>query len=126
MKIYYGIIHVLPFVSTVINLAITDMALNKAHWWIAVIVMCPCYLLFNLWASLAMGTGNLKGEMVKSSIYGVEQWITAPVTTLIVFVVLAFVQGFTFWLSCIVVEKLKPVVDWIEGDDGKIIDEKLD
>mgnify|MGYP006169900549 CR=1 FL=1 len=56
MKIYYTIIHVLPFVSTVINLAVTDMALNKSHWWIAVLTLCPFYLVFNMWASLAMGT----------------------------------------------------------------------
>jgi len=126
IKLYYTIIHIVPFIATVINLAITDMALNKSHWWIAVITLCPCYMLLNMWASLTIGTLNAKGEKVLGSIYSVEQWIKAPVTTTVIFVILAFVQGFSFWLSCLLVEKLKPVVDWIEGDDGKIIDEKYD
>jgi len=55
MKWYQGLLHFIPLVSTVINLAITDMTLNKRHWWIAVITVCPCYMIANLWGSMTMG-----------------------------------------------------------------------
>jgi hypothetical protein len=38
---------------------------------------------------------------------------------------MAFFQGLTFWLSCMLVEKLKPVVDYIDGDDVAV-EEKSD
>merc|ERR1711998_707969 len=49
MRWYQALLHLIPWVSTVINLAITDMALCKDHWWIAVVTMCPFYSIFNLW-----------------------------------------------------------------------------
>jgi hypothetical protein len=52
---YQALLHLIPWVSTVINLAITDMALNKDHWWIAIITMCPFYCLANLWGSMTLG-----------------------------------------------------------------------
>jgi len=55
MKWYQGLLHFIPLVSTVINLAITDMTLNKRHWWIAVITVCPCYMIANLWGSMTLG-----------------------------------------------------------------------
>jgi hypothetical protein len=58
IKVYYTIIHFVPFITTVINLAITDMALNKRHWWIAVITLFPFYMLCNLWASMTIGSAD--------------------------------------------------------------------
>lgn len=52
---YQALLHAIPWISTVINLAITDMALNKSHWWIAVVALCPGYMLTNLWGSMTMG-----------------------------------------------------------------------
>lgn len=95
------------------------MALNKDHWWIAVVTMCPFYALANLWGSLSLGQRQADGKIKYGSIYGVESWIEKPVFTVIAFIVMAFIQGATFYGSCFLVEKCKPVVDWIDGDDNE-------
>jgi len=55
LKWYQGLLHFIPLVSTVINLGITDMTLNKRHWWIAVLTLCPGYMIANLWGSMTLG-----------------------------------------------------------------------
>jgi len=113
-----GLLHFIPWSSTVINLAITDMALNKRHWWMSIVFFCPCYLLANLWGSLCIGKREADGSTKYGTVYGVEQWISHPFITLIVFITFALIQGLTFWLSCILIEKCKPVVDWIDEEGG--------
>jgi len=44
--------HIIPFLMTVINLAITDMNLNIDHWWIVSLVLFPGYALFNYMGSM--------------------------------------------------------------------------
>jgi len=51
-KVYQGMMHIIPFVMTVINLAITDMNLNIDHWWIVSLVLFPGYALFNYMGSM--------------------------------------------------------------------------
>lgn len=44
---YQGLIHAIPFITTVLDLWMTDMALEKSHWWISMITMFPCYMIPN-------------------------------------------------------------------------------
>jgi len=90
-ELYHSTLHLVPFVSTVINLAITDMALNKRHWWIAVITMCPGYMVFNLWGSMTLGTTGPNGTWVFGTIYNIEQWITKPFITVVGFIALSLI-----------------------------------
>lgn len=65
-------IHIIPFVSCVTDLWLTDMALEKSHWWIAFVTMCPVYMIPNLVGSMTMGSMMITGEM--GTIYGYEDW----------------------------------------------------
>jgi len=49
---YNGLIHSIPFITTVADLYMTDMALEKSHWWIALITLFPCYMIPNWIASM--------------------------------------------------------------------------
>ena len=51
VRAYQAAVHFFPMVTTVTELAFTDMALEKGHWWIQVLVMCPFYMLANYWGS---------------------------------------------------------------------------
>ena len=79
---YYALLHSIPFLSLLINIAITDMTIEIKHWWIAVLVLCPAYMLFNLTGGFVYGTGTC---------YGIENWFQYPGITLVLFVVGAFV-----------------------------------
>lgn len=70
IRIYQALVHFLPMLTTVTDLAFTDMALEKRHWWIMVLVMCPFYMLANLWGSfnIAILVENNK----TGGVYGVE------------------------------------------------------
>lgn len=72
LKLYQTALHFLPWATTVINLIITDMTLHKSHWWIAVIVVFPCYALANLAGSLWFGQHRYDGKVKFGTIYGVE------------------------------------------------------
>lgn len=51
-KWYQGLLHFIPWCTTVAELAMTDLALEKTHWkWMA-FVMCPCYMSANAWGAL--------------------------------------------------------------------------
>jgi len=58
---YNGLIHAIPWITTVSDLYMTDMALEKSHWWIAFLTMCPCYMLFNWWGSMTYGSAMTPG-----------------------------------------------------------------
>lgn len=78
----------MPMLTTVSELVFTDMALEKRHWWIMVIVMCPFYMLANLWGSF-----NIELLVIThkhGAVYGVEQWRTNPVLTVFIFIVMGF------------------------------------
>jgi len=71
--VYQSPLHSIPWVSTVVNLAITDMTLNKRHWWIAVLTLCPGYMIANIWGSLSLGQRQADGKStIYGTIYGVE------------------------------------------------------
>ena len=98
MLVYQGCLHAIPLLTTISDLWMTDMALEKSHTWIAFVVMFPCYMMAN-WgvATLVRDTGT---------IYGVEDWNNNPGTTMFVFFLAGIAQAFIFWISC-------AILDWI-------------
>merc|ERR1719231_481729 len=105
LKWYQGLLHAIPFITTVSDLYMTDMALEKSHWWIMVIVMCPCYMCCN-WVG-AMTLGNM-ATREKGSVYGPEMWATNVPLTIFYFAILAVVQGGIFYCTAAVIDKYWP------------------
>merc|ERR1712224_828724 len=79
--------------------------MGKSHTWIAIITMCPLYMMCNCIGALTLGN---MGTGVKGSIYGPEMWDSAPFLTIFYFVLLALFQGFLFWCSAGIVDKVWP------------------
>lgn len=101
---YQGLLHLIPWVTTVAELAMTDIALEKTHWKIMVLVMFPVYALANCFGSLVWnadkpGYGN---------IYGIERWNSHPHMAILLFIIGAFFQGGVFYCLCVIVEKFWP------------------
>lgn len=98
--------HLIPIVSVVLQLAFTDMALEKRHWWIAAFVMFPVYMLCNCY-----GVFHIPGQLDKfpwGSIYSIEGWVDYPVMTVFIFFVAAMIQGGLFYCSCSIVDRVWP------------------
>jgi len=91
LNIYQALLHLIPFLSTCINLVITDMALFKGHWWHSVLLMFPLYTICNLWGSLNIGHKINEDKVHYGSIYGVESWDRHPFLTTIAFISLGFI-----------------------------------
>merc|ERR1712006_57366 len=87
-----GLLHAIPLLTTILELAMTDLALEKSHWKIVSFVLCPCYMISHFITSyLIRDTG---------SVYLVENWNTHPVYTFIGFIVIALVQGGIYYCLC--------------------------
>ena len=100
-----GTIHIIPMFTTVVDLAMTDMALERSHWWITFIVMMPVYMLCNLWG--AMTVGNIAtGEI--GSVYGFEFWTTNVPLTLFGFFIAASLQAGIFYGSAVCIDRIWP------------------
>lgn len=98
---YNAVIHAIPFITTTTDLCITDMALERSHTWITFLVMCPCYMIANWYASIYVSG--------KGTIYGVEQWDKAPEKTIGYFIIGGFIQAGIFWISCPVFDTIWPM-----------------
>lgn len=106
VRMYQALVHILPMVTTVTELAFTDMALEKRHWWIMVLVMCPFYMLANLWGSFYIP--KLYESNKDGGVYGLEGWRVSPVRAIFVFMIMAFAQGGTFYCLCSIIERVWP------------------
>ena len=95
----------------------TDMALEKSHWWIMAITMCPCYMACN-WAG-AMTLGNITTKEI-GSIYGPEQWSTNVPLTIFMFIVMAAIQAGIFYCTAAILDKYYPKRPEEEFDLEKI------
>lgn len=105
-KWYQGLLHFIPWTTTVVELAITDLALEKSHWKLMGLVMCPCYMAFNALGAL---TWEPLGKVHKNgSVYGVEQWKTNPLLTVFMFIIAGLFQGGLYYCLCLIVEKCWP------------------
>ena len=100
----------------------TDMALEKKHWWIAFLVMFPFYMVVN-WIG-SMTVGGLTGK--KGNIYGVEMWDTNIPLTMFIFLIVALIQAGLFWLAAAVVKYVWPkrVSEILELNANLLDDEK--
>ena len=67
---YLGLIHSVPWITTVTDIYITDMVLEKSHWWVAFLTVCPVYMVFNWYGSMTYGSVVNDGK--KGDIYGFE------------------------------------------------------
>lgn len=108
VKWYQGLIHVVPLVTTVSDLALTDMALEKSHWWIPAVALCPAYMICDYYGAWTTGGIVPPDEGRKGTIYGYEHWDTNVPYTIGLFVFLAAIQGGLFYVSCIFLEKVWP------------------
>jgi len=119
---YQGLIHAIPMLTNIADLALTDMALEKKHWWIAFLTMFPFYMITN-WIG-SMTVGGLNGKI--GTIYGVEQWDSNVPLTIFIFFIVALIQAGLFWLAAAVVECLWPkrVSEILELNANLLEDEK--
>lgn len=98
---YNAVIHGIPFITSITDLYITDMALERDHTWIAFSVMSPAYMFFNWYAAVFVTkTGT---------IYGVEQWFKAPLETVGIFIIAGCIQAGIFWVSCPMFDEIWPM-----------------
>jgi hypothetical protein len=99
----------------------TDMALEKRHWWIMFITMWPCYMTCN-WIG-AMTLGNMATKE-PGSIYGPETWGTNPLLSIFYFFLLGIFQSAIFYCTASLVDKVWPkraeeIIDFEGGDNEK-------
>lgn len=98
--------HVTPILTTISDLAMTDMALEKRHWYMMMPFMFPFYACLNYIFSYRLGSFVHKGKM--GDIYGFEKWDTDVPGTLLIFVIGAFLQGGLYYCFSAIVEKIWP------------------
>lgn len=106
-----ALIHGIPFVTTVSDLWMTDMALEKSHWWIASITMCPFYMTANWIGAMTVGWSMMPGvpeEYKYGHIYGPEMWNSNIPLTIFYFVILAAVQGAIFYATAAIIDCIWP------------------
>lgn len=97
--------HIIPWVTTVSDLCQTDLALEKSHWWVGFVTMCPFYMIANWIGSMTMGS-MINGE--KGNLYGFEDWKNNLFGTIILFVFCAFIQGGLIYCTAACMEKINP------------------
>merc|ERR1711998_197416 len=102
MRWYHGLLHGIPFLTTVADLWMTDMALEKSHWWIMFIAMFPFYMLCN-WFGAYHGASPNRG-----TIYGPEMWETNVPLTMFIFACLALFQAAIFWCTSAIIDRIWP------------------
>lgn len=106
LEMFFGItMHIVPWITNILDLYMTDMALEKSHWWIGFVAVFPFYMLCNIWGSFAFGdlqTGD------KGTLYGFEDWINKVPLSLFLFLLMATLQGAFFYCSAVCVEKKWP------------------
>lgn len=98
--------HMTPMLANISDLASTDMALEKTHWWICTITFCPFYMCFNWYFSFVIGEFANPGRM--GSIYSMEQWDKSVPLTMLLFVFGGFCQGGLFYCTSAIMEKIWP------------------
>ena len=103
---YNGIIHAIPFITTVVDLWMTDMALEKSHWWISFITFFPCYMIQNWIGSMTIGSVIKPGQI--GNIYGVEMWDTNVPLTIFLFFIGGLIQAGLFYGSAACIDKIWP------------------
>lgn len=82
----------------------TDMALEKKHWWISFLTMFPFYMIANWIGSMTIG--GLNGQ--KGNIYGVEMWDSNVALTIFIFFVVAWIQTGLFYASAAIIDCIWP------------------
>ena len=105
-KWYQGLIHAIPFITTVGDLYLTDLALEKSHWWISFITLFPSYMVFNWYG--AMTYGSLANPPVIGQVYGVETWATNVPLSIFLFFLAAWVQAGLFYGTAVLIDKIWP------------------
>jgi len=98
-------VHILPWLACVTDLWLTDMALEKKHWWLGFVTMFPFYMFANLFGSLTMGSMIDKSM---GTLYGFEQWIDAPIQTILLFIFCGFIQGGLIYCTAACMDRIWP------------------
>ena len=106
---YMAIIHAIPWVTTVADLYMTDMALEKSHWWIAFVTMCPAYMCANWIGAMTVGQPGAPGTPnTIGKIYGPEMWVDNIPLTMFYFFLLATAQGLIFYATAAIIDCVWP------------------
>ena len=103
---YQGLLHFIPMLTTVLNLWMTDMALERSHWWMSVITMFPIYMGFNWYGAMNWGSLVVPGR--KGDIYGFESWDTNVPWTMFLFLLVALLQGLIHWATAALIDRIWP------------------
>ena len=108
---YMALIHAIPFITTVSDLWMTDMALEKSHWWIAFVTMCPFYMVANWIGAMTVGwkdRPDVSEEDKYGQIYGPEMWDSNIPLTILYFVIGAAAQGAIFYATAAIIDCMWP------------------
>jgi len=104
-----ALIHAIPWFTTVIDLYMTDMALEKQHTWIAFVTMCPCYMICNWIGAMTVGAPGMPGSPnTIGHLYGPEMWDTNIPLTIFYFILLAAAQAIIFFASASIIDCIWP------------------
>ena len=104
-----AIIHAIPWITTVVDLWMTDMALEKSHTWIVFVTMCPCYMVANWIGAMTVGQPGAPGQPNNiGQIYGPEMWDSNIPLTMFYFFLLACVQALIFYATTSIIDCIWP------------------
>lgn len=98
--------HTIPMLTTILNLWMTDMALERSHWWMSFIAMFPIYMLCNWYGAMNVGSLVVPGR--KGDIYGMEFWATNVPLTIFLFFLLACFQALLHWGTAALMDRIWP------------------
>jgi len=103
---YQGLMHAIPMITTILNLWMTDMAIERSHWWMSFITLFPVYMCFNWWGAMNVGSLVVPGR--KGDIYGFEFWATNVPLTIFLFFLTGLLQGFIHWITAVIIDRIWP------------------
>lgn len=90
--------HVLPLVSTLLNILVTRIKPRRSDWFRMILVLFPLYMFANVLGGLTVGNGT---------IYQIENWKTQPGVSFLMALAAGLVQGGIYYLAAWALEKLR-------------------
>ena len=100
---YQVLVHVLPLLSTLLNILVTRIKPRRSDWFRMILVLFPLYMFANVLGGLTVGNGT---------IYQVENWKTQPGVSFLIFIGVGLLQGGIYYLAAWAFEKLREKHDY--------------
>lgn len=51
---FLAAVHAVPIFTTLLEIITTDIIVQKSHWWMQALALCPCYMILNLFGALTI------------------------------------------------------------------------